>query len=182
MDPFRNKPSSGKATIANLVSRNIQALVEMRQDHERRRTFEEKIAAKITKFTGSMPFVYAHILLLLLWISVNTGLYASIKPFDPFPFSMLAIFASIEAIFLTAFVLISENRSSILSERRSDLNLQINLLSEQEVTKIIEMVDAISRHLNVPVSRSSDTEGLKEKVEPEFVLKKIEEAEDRSNK
>ena len=180
MDRAEKNNHAAKNTLTNLVNRNIQALVEMRQQHERNQTREERIAARITKFTGTMPFVYAHIVFLILWISINAGIFTGIKPFDPFPFSTLSIFASIEAIFLTAFVLISENRSSVLSERRSDLNLQISLLSEQEVTRLIEMVDAISRHLNLPTVKHSETEGLKQNVAPEFVLKKIEEAEEKN--
>ena len=135
--------------LAGVVRRNIQALLEVRKRLERRKSRQEAIADAITRFTGSMTFVYLHAAIFGGWILVNTGVVPGVRPFDPFPFVMLAMIASVEAIFLSTFVLISQNRMAALADKRADLDLQINLLSEHEITRLIELVDAIADHLGV---------------------------------
>jgi uncharacterized membrane protein len=90
---------------------------------------------------------------------------------------MLAMIASVEAIFLSTFVLISQNRMQALADKRADLDLQINLLAEHEVTRLIELVDGISRHLKVPRQSDPHLEELKKDVHPEVVLEEIERAQ-----
>jgi uncharacterized membrane protein len=164
--------------LAQVVHRNIRALLEVRREFERRRALDERIADAITRFAGSMRFVYLHALLFGGWILVNLGAVPFIRPFDPFPFVMLAMAASVEAIFLSTFVLISQNRQAALDERRADLDLQINLLAEHEITRLIQLVDAIADRMGVRVQRDPEAEAIRKDVPPEAVLREIEEAEE----
>jgi uncharacterized membrane protein len=156
------------------MDRNIRALVAERRRLDASQPRQYRIADAITRFTGSMRFVYLHVLLFGGWIVVNLGWIPGVKPFDPFPFVMLAMWASVEAIFLSTFVLISQNRMAELADKRADLDLQVNLLAEHEITRLIQMVDAIGKHLEVREGREDDLEELKLDVEPEQVLHELE--------
>ncbi len=166
-----------RSEFAGVVRRNIQALVEVRKELERKKGVQETIADTITGFTGSMTFVYLHASLFGGWLVVNMGLIPGVEPFDPFPFVMLAMIASVEAIFLSTFVLISQNRMQALVDKRADLDLQINLLAEHEITRLIELVDGISKHLGVSAPHDGRLEELKKDVHPEEVLEEIERAQ-----
>ncbi|WP_437659085.1 DUF1003 domain-containing protein [Sorangium sp. So ce1182] len=165
-----------RSEVEGVVRRNIHALLQVRKDLERKKSFQEALADRITGFTGSMTFVFLHAGIFGGWLAVNMGVISGIKPFDPFPFVMLAMIASVEAIFLSTFVLISQNRMQALADKRAELDLQINLLAEHEITRLIELVDGISRHLKVPRSTDPHLEELKKDVHPEVVLEEIERA------
>jgi uncharacterized membrane protein len=174
-DQERGAPAGSE--IDGVMRRNIQALLDVRKELESRKRFEERVADRITGFTGSMLFVYLHAILVGGWIVVNLGLVPGITPFDPFPFVMLAMAASVEAIFLSTFVLISQNRMAALADRRADLDLQVNLLAEHEITRVVELVDGIARHLGMPGHGDPRLDELKKDVRPEAVLEAIEQAE-----
>jgi uncharacterized membrane protein len=163
--------------IAGVVHRNIRALMEVRRQIERQRTVQDRAVDAITSFSGSIRFVYLHVLLFGGWIVLNVGLVPGIKPFDPFPFVMLAMWASVEAIFLSTFVLITQNRMSQVAERRAELDLQISLLAEHEVTRLLAMVEAIGNHMGVRFEEEG-LEELKKDVAPEKVLDEIDHAGD----
>src|SRR4051812_40807441 len=124
-DPVEH--GGARQELAGVVHRNIRALLQVQRQFEARKGLQDRLADRITQFTGSMAFVYVHALGFGAWLLVNTGLVPGVRPFDPFPFVMLAMIASVEAIFLSTFVLISQNRMARLSERRAQLDLQINL-------------------------------------------------------
>lgn len=163
------------AELAGVVHRNIHSLLEVRRKFEREKSWPDRAADLITRFTGSMIFVAMHLVMLVAWFAINLGLISGVKPFDPYPFVMLAMAASVEAIFLSTFVLISQNRAAALAERRAELDLQINLLSEHEITRLVELVDLIADHLGLSGERRKDVEELKKDVDPETVLNVIEE-------
>src|SRR5687768_971693 len=124
--------------MARIVERNITALLKRRRQDEHKKSREERVADSITRFTGSMLFVYIHLALFGTWIIWNLG-WLGLKPFDP-SFVVLAMFASVEAIFLSTFVLISQNRMNVQADKRADLDLQVSLLTEHEVTRLITLV------------------------------------------
>jgi uncharacterized membrane protein len=163
--------------VAGVVHRNIRALMEVRRQVEQQRTLQDRVVDAITTFAGSVRFVYLHVLLFGGWLILNVGLIPGIKPFDPFPFVMLAMWASVEAIFLSTFVLITQNRMSQVAERRAELDLQVSLLAEHEVTRLLSMVEAIGSHLGVRFEREG-LEELKKDVAPEQVLDEIDHAGD----
>jgi uncharacterized membrane protein len=123
-----------------------------------------------------MAFVYLHLALFGLWILLNLGIFAAVPKFDP-SFVILAMVASVEAIFLSTFVLISQNRMAASADKRTDLDLQINLLAEHEVTKLITIVSAIADHLGIETEADTEVQELKQDVAPEAVLDKMEEEE-----
>ncbi|HEY0625965.1 MAG TPA: DUF1003 domain-containing protein [Allosphingosinicella sp.] len=122
-----------------------------------------------------MAFVYIHLALYGFWIMANLG-WLGLKPWDP-TFVVLAMVASVEAIFLSTFVLITQNRMAATAEKRAELDLQISLLSEHEVTKLVAMVSEISKHLGLHEAAGGEVEELKRNVAPEAVLDAIETSE-----
>ncbi|HTE17493.1 MAG TPA: DUF1003 domain-containing protein [Armatimonadota bacterium] len=168
---------SSNPEVADVVRRNIRALIEVRRQSEGQRGTQERVADAITRFTGSLPFVYLHALVFGGWLICNIGLIPGVKPWDPFPFVMLAMIASVEAIFLSTFVLISQNRMQVMADKRADLDLQVNLLAEHEITRLIKLVDAIAEHMGVATGDDPEVEQLKKDVAPEVVLQEIDEVE-----
>jgi uncharacterized membrane protein len=155
-----------------VLVRNIKTLLEKRRQEEQGSSAEQKAADAITRFVGSMPFVYIHAVIFTLWTIINVG-WLPLPRFDP-TFVILGTSASVEAIFLSTFILISQNRMSLLSERRADLDLQVSLLSEHEVTKLIQLVSQIGEKIGVNDSTSPELDELKQDVHPEKVLDRIE--------
>ena len=163
--------------MSNVLDRNIQTLLEQRQKYERNKSRENRVADAITGFTGSMTFVYIHLFLYGTWIIWNLG-YIGLEPFDP-TFVVLAMAASVEAIFLSTFVLISQNRSNAMSDKRAELDLQISLLTEHEVTRLITMLSAVAKKLGVEEAQHPDIEELSKDVKPEKVMETIESADEK---
>ncbi len=117
-----------------------------------------------------------HALFYGAWLSLSSGIVAAVRPWDPFPFVMLAMIASVEAIFLSSFVLVSQNRMTDLADRQAELDLQINLLAEHEVTKLLDFTTAIARRLDVEVAESEEVDALRKDVPPTRILDEIDEA------
>lgn len=166
--------------MTGVVRRNIDALLEVRRQMDREKSRSERIADAITAFTGSMRSVAVHSVFYGGWLFTNMGLIPGIKPWDPFPFVMLAMIASVEAIFLSTFVLISQNRMAAMADRRAELDLQISLLSEHEITRIVTLVDQIARHVGASHSTDPHLEELKRDVRPEDVLREMDRSEQRT--
>ena len=168
------KPSPRPPGLGSVLARNIQTMESRRDREEVTATLEVRVADAITHFTGSMRFVYLHLALFGLWVIFNLGLLPSVPQFDP-SFVILAMVASVEAIFLSTFILISQNRMAAAADKRADLDLQINLLSEHEVTKLIALVSSIADRMGVKTEVDPEVDELKQDVAPEAVLDEIEE-------
>lgn len=162
-------------SLNSSLRRNIDALRRRREEDEATASFEERIASAITRFTGSMRFVYLHALAYGFWILANLGWVPGVQPWDR-TFVILAMVASVEAIFLSTFILITQNRMAAAADRRAELDVQISLLSEAEITKLVEMVSEIAERLNVPGADQAEVEEMKRQVAPEAVLDAIEES------
>jgi len=154
--------------MADVVQRNIRSLLDRRAAEARARSRQEHVADAITRFTGSMRFVYIHLALFGGWILWNSGWFP-VRRFDR-SYVVLAMLASVEAIFLSTFVLISQNRMNAQADDRAELNLQISLLSEHEVTRIVAIVAAIARKLDLPEGQDPELEELEQDVRPERVI------------
>ncbi|TPK80043.1 MULTISPECIES: DUF1003 domain-containing protein [unclassified Mesorhizobium] len=163
------------ADMQPILHQNIQALVDHRQQQEEHRGIQMRIAGAISRFAGSMTFVYLHLAALVGWILANVGAIPGIPAWDP-TFVILAMVASVEAIFLSTFVLINQNRMTEQSERRAELDLQISLLNEHETTRLIEMVAALTARLNVATPADEELPQLAENVDPRKVMTQIQEA------
>lgn len=136
---------------------------------------DEKVVAAVARFTGSMPFVYVHFAIFGAWIAINLG-WTPLPEFDP-SFVVLAMVASVEAIFLSTFVLITQNGIAREADRRADLDLQISLLAEHEFTRLVQLVAAIAERVGGPGARDPNLEPLKKDVQPEQVLDRIDATE-----
>jgi uncharacterized membrane protein len=158
--------------MSGVMQRNIRTLLERRRSEEKRKKTELKLADAITRFTGSMRFVYIHLVLFGGWIVANLP-WMPWPKFDP-TYVILAMFASVEAIFLSTFVLISQNRMQEQADRRADLDLQISLLAEHEVTRLITLVKAIAEKMQVEASHDPQLRELQQDVAPERVLDALE--------
>src|SRR3954469_3115689 len=163
------RPSPKPPGLGSVLERNIRALERRRAREAAEASFEERLAAAITRFTGSMRFVYLHLAVFGGRIVANLGLIPGIAQFGP-SFVVLAMIASVEAIFLSTFVLISQNRMGALADKRAELDLQISLLAEHEVTKLIQVVVAIADRLDVETEVDQEIPELKQDVAPEVVL------------
>jgi uncharacterized membrane protein len=159
--------------LADVVERNIDTILEVHEEFERRKSRQDRIADAITNFSGSMPFAYLHVVWFGLWVIVNLG-WLGIKPFDPFPFGLLTMIVSLEAIFLATFVLVSQNRMALAAEERATLDLQINLLSEYEITRLLTLVDAMADRMGIKEALDPEMDELKMNVAPEVLLGEIE--------
>ena len=138
------------------------------------------MAEAVTRFTGSLSFVYLHLALYSFWILANLGWLPRVLRWDE-TFVVLAMVASVEAIFLSTFVLITQNRMAAAAEKRAELDLQISLLAEHEVTKVVAMVAAIANHLGIDHEAKEEVEELKRNVAPEAVLDAIDEIEESTS-
>ncbi len=159
--------------LSPVLERNIRALEHRRRREEAEASAEERVAGAITRFTGSMRFVYLHLALFGLWIAANLGWLPGVPAWDP-SFVVLAMVASVEAIFLSTFVLISQNRMAAAADKRADLDLQVSLLAEHEVTRLVTLVSGIADRLGVRTEADAELDEIERDVAPEAVLDEIE--------
>jgi uncharacterized membrane protein len=164
-----------------IVRKNVAAVVEMQRKEAAGRTLQDRLAAAMTSFSGSMAFVYIHAVWFGLWFLLNMGILRIpyVTQFDPYPFGLLTLVVSLEAIFLSTFVLIAQNNLSALSERRAELDLHVNLLAEQKTAKVLELLDHMAQQLDTMHGKFSytpdpETQALKLSPEPDEVLTVME--------
>ena len=143
-----------RRVAANPTEYNIDAIAKLEHDALGRRTLTERASDIITKLVGNVGFLVAQLLLISGWCLANLHVIRGLKPFDPFPFGVLALVVSSESVFLTIFVLISQSRMARQAERRSHLDLQVGMLSEQELTTILQMLQKLCQHMGVNVDSS----------------------------
>lgn len=160
--------------MATALRENIERLRSRRAREERAAPLSGRLAGAITAFAGSMAFVAIHLVIYAGWIGINLGLVAGLPRFDP-SFVVLAMEASVEAIFLSTFVLISQNRMAAAADRRADLDLHVNLLAEHELTKLAGLVIRIAEKLDVATNDPNLSE-IEKDVEAEQVLDAIDAA------
>jgi uncharacterized membrane protein len=165
--------------LSNVIERNIRTIIDLRLQAARARGLQDRLADAITAFSGRMVFVYAHILWFGLWFVLNTGRFG-VPPFDPFPYGLLTMVVSLEAIFLATFVLISQNRLSAEAEHRADLDLHIGLLTEHELTRVLQMLDIMQDKMGIENHADSELADLEMETRPEDVLAEIERLQQRA--
>ena len=165
--------TEGTASLNNIIQDNIQTIIEYRKKTERERSLHDVIADRITDFSGRILFVGIHAVWFAVWFLLNSGWFG-FEPFDPFPYGLLTMIVSLEAIFLSTFVLISQNRMSLEDQQRSELDLQINLLTERELTRALIMLDEIQQRLGIARQHDVELEELKKETKPDEVLRQIE--------
>jgi uncharacterized membrane protein len=132
------------------IRENIEAVRKMEEEFARRRTLADRVADVVGGFGGSLKFVAFHAMVFGCWILWNT--VWGPRKFDPYPFMLLSLMVNLEAIFLSTFVLMKQNRMSKREDLRAHLDLQINLLSEREMTLVLQLLQRISTRLGVRLS------------------------------
>ena len=162
------------ASLDELTERNISTIVRLDDAATRNRSNADRIAGGIARFCGSMPFVWLHVVWFSSWVLINS--LPRFPHFDPYPFTFLTLVVSLEAIFLSTFILISENHSSRQSERRNHLDLQINLLAEQENTKMLNLLEQIAGKMGLSVDDNPSLKVLDQATNPEKLAEQIEKA------
>ncbi len=126
--------------------------MKLEESFVQNRSLADKIADLIGGFTGSLKFVGLHAVVYGFWVLINLNLIPIFKPFDPYPFLLLSMVVSVEAIFLSTFVLMKQNRMSHRAEQLEHLDLQINLLAEREMTMVLQLLQRIAARLGVHAS------------------------------
>jgi len=149
--PYNSKGTQPELRSDHPAERNVRAIADLEQEALHERSAADRLSDAISAITGSVPFAITHGLWFAVWGIVNTGMISRIEPFDPFPFGFLTLVVSLEAIFLSVFVLMSQNRMTRQADKRAHLDLQIDLLAEQELTTILHMLRALCAKQGVDV-------------------------------
>jgi len=134
----------------------------IKAEHFADRSPIERVADALTGFAGSTPFLVLHVLWFLVWIPWNVGWFG-LPQFDPFPFGLLTMIVSLEAIFLSIFVLMAQKRESAIAELREEITLQVNLRMEEEVTKTLQLVAGLYTRMG---HRLGDDPDLRDMLQP----------------
>lgn len=171
------KYTVGDRSVEQLTQRNIEVVRRLEEAANEERTASDRVARMVARFCGSMTFVWVHVIGFAGWIALN--MVPGVKHIDPFPFTFLTFMVSLEAIFLSTFILISQNQDTRISERRNHLDLQINLLSEQENTKMLTMLQAIAEKVGAEIEPDDDVTVLAQETELEKVVAQIEQHEEK---
>jgi uncharacterized membrane protein len=171
---YNSQPPEGMSPV---LERNIQALFERHRREQTAATAQEKLADAITAFTGSMVFVYLHLAAFGFWIAANLHWVPGVPAWDE-SFVVLAMVASVEAIFLSTFVLISQNRMAAEADKRADLDLQISLLTEHELTVVARLLKQVAHKINVEPEAQQELAESMGHIAPERVLDRIEETKE----
>ena len=168
-------------SIDRATEKNISKVMEIESAQKQNQTTGERISQAVAAFCGSMTFVWVHVAWFSTWIILNS---IPRLRFDPFPYTFLTLVVSLEAIFLSTFILISQNHDTKLTERRNHLDLQVNMLAEQESTKTLDLLRRVAEKLGVPAD-DPETKVLAESMEPEKLVDQIvsaaEEVLDKEN-
>lgn len=173
-DEIRQRLTAGmNPNLADVIEKNISIIELLKREQLARRSIQDRLADGITRFSGSMAFVYLHVIWFVAWIVVNELGLPAIKPFDPFPFGLLTMIVSLEAIFLSTFVMISQNRMGAIGDEQRALDLQIDLLAEYEVTRMLRLVDKMAEKMGIEDSYDEEIDQLCEPVAPDVMLREI---------
>ena len=146
----------------------------MKAKADAKRTTMERMADWLTSSFGSIIFLLFNVLLFIAWILINTNQVKEIAPFDPFPFSLLTTIVSLEAIILAIFVLISQNRSAKIDDLREETHLQLNLISEREITKLMKMMALLLEKQGMDLSQDPELKKMLRPVSEEEIEKHLE--------
>ena len=166
-------------TVEDVTEHNVQTIAKLEEAAKANRSQANRLADKVARFCGSLTFVWVHVIWFGAWIILN--ILPRLQHFDPFPFTFLTFVVSLEAIFLSTFILISQNHETRLSERRNHLDLQINLLTEQENTKMLRMLERIAQKVGAKTDDDPSLQVLDQATHPEKLIEQIENAAELTN-
>ena len=160
------------------VSRNIESIIKLEEEDERRLSSLHRGSHKIGWFVGTVYFVISQVAFVMFWVSWNT--YATTR-FDPYPFPLLSAVLALEAVLLTSFVLIRQNAMDLQSERRNHLDLQINLLAEKEATSILKALGEIAKKFDIDLSQDAENSELAKGTPVESIARDLRSQKDEAS-
>ncbi|HUQ79590.1 MAG TPA: DUF1003 domain-containing protein [Gemmatimonadaceae bacterium] len=149
-----------------------RARISLAAQHAAQRSLIEVVAGRLTRIAASTPFLVLHVLWFAAWTAINTG-RVGIKPFDPFPFGLLTMVVSLEAIFLSIFVLMAQSRESAVEELREEVSLQVVLRMEEEMTKTLQLVAGLYSRLGFQVGDDDDLREMLGPLDPDQIEKDL---------
>jgi uncharacterized membrane protein len=158
------------------TQKNISAVSAIEHEALAARSHGQRFGDLIARSAGQMWFIVLHALWFAAWIALNCGLVPGLRAFDPFPYQFLTFVVSLEAIFLSLFILMSQNRSNGQADARAHLDLQINLLAEQEATKMLQMLRSLCLHHGLSEGSDPEVLCLERRTEPEDLLRELKES------
>lgn len=161
--------------------RNRERIEGFRQKLDKKRSLAEKLADEINEMFGSLEFLFWNGILFTAWIILNTNIIPGITPFDPFPFGLLTMIVSLQAIFLSIFVLISQNRQAKIADLREEVDLQINMIAEKEITKLIQMQAIVMKSMGIRIEGDDELEEMMQRIDTGRIQAQLEK-EDGKNK
>jgi uncharacterized membrane protein len=160
---------------SRIAEAHIDSIVKQEEEALGRRSVTERLADGVGIFAGSVPFVLLHLVLLIVWLLVNCGKIPGARPFDPYPFQLLGVLVAVEAVILSSFILMRQNRMMRRGERRDHLNLQVDLLAEKEITSLLQMVRAICGQMGLQnIAADKDIRELSQNTSIESLTQSLE--------
>jgi len=176
--PEPTLPPSGNRMrdVNDLTRENVRTMRRLEELETAHRSIADRMANFVARFCGSMTFVWCHVAIFGAWIAWNA--IPGFNHFDPYPFTFLTLCVSLEAIFLSSFILISQNYEMRISDRRNQLDLQIDLLSEQENTKMLQLLERIALKVGAVSQADPELKMLEQATQPEQLAREIDEAFD----
>lgn len=156
------------------LSRTQETMKALKARADAKRSFFEQLADWINDKIGTIAFLILNLILVLIWVLINTGNLNGIPPFDYFPFGLLTLILSVEAILLTIFVLISQNRASRLFDLREEMDLQIDIITEQELTKMLKLQEKIANALKIDTSKDRELKQMERATNAEKLESELE--------
>lgn len=160
---------------SEITRRNVRTVRELEDLAVAQPSVADRIASFVARFAGSIWFAVVHLVLVVAWIAINS--IPGLPHWDPYPFTLLTMWASLEGVFIASFILISQNYAMRLSERRAQLDLQVNLLAEQETTKALELLNEIARQVGARSGDDREVQALAEATRLDAVAKQIDETQ-----
>jgi uncharacterized membrane protein len=157
-----------------LIKERRERIKGFKAKMDRHRKLSEKIADFLTNSFGTVMFLGVNALWFAIWIILNTGIIPGMQAFDPFPFGLLTMIVSLEAIFLAIIVLISQNRAAQIADLREEIDLQINVRAEEEITKILIILDRIHDYIGLPSEDDVELKRMKKKTNIDKIEKQLE--------
>ncbi len=162
-----------KEVHKQLFQENTEKIKGFKAKMDRERTITDKAADLLTAYFGTILFFTLNAIFFAVWMFVNLGIIPGVPVFDPFPYGLLTMVVSLEAIFLAIIVLISQNRAAKIADIREEIDLQINLRAEQEITRILIILDEIHDHIGLPAEDDDELIFMKRKTDIDQVEREI---------
>lgn len=171
------KPTSPESSplthSAEHIQRRRRVIKSFELEARQARSNVDKFVDGVTYFFGSIKFVFLNAIFFTVWILINVGAVPGITPFDPFPFIFLTFVVSLEAIFLSTIVLINQNRQSITDDLRQEVDLNVNLVAEEEITKILKLMTRLYRHMGISSDNDPELRRMMQPLRPEDIEREL---------